>query len=581
MVVFQDPNVTDYDISSKKGNFPGSEIDEVLIVAVTNIHGVITHVNDLFCKISGYERDELIGNTHRILNSGFHKSIFFKKLYDAISKGKIWRGKICNRAKNGNLYWVATTIIPRRDENGLIDSYIAYRFDVTLLVEAQNKMKLLVRQDPLVAAFNRIGFSDKLSERIKKDSISRKCFVLAMIDLNGFKEVNDIYGHDAGDTVLIEITRRLSRFAETDSVVARLGGDEFALILDYDKKDEILYRFQRLLDLIEEPVQAGVTEVSVSASIGYSIVDPATSASHACLKDVDIALLQAKNEVGQRIVAFTPSLHKRAGRHQQLISEARLGIDRDEFELFYQPIINLKDGKVLICEALLRWRHPVLGLITPGCFSEIFSDFRSGLAIGQFVRQRALKDMGKWEREKIYRGSVAINLSISDFGSGDLSEDIVRLAIEENIPRSRVHLEITENIFLGSSRSERVKKEIFNLSRNGFGIAFDDFGTGYAAISHLRELPLTHIKIDRSFIANIDRDNRDRKITSGLIALAHSIGLSTIAEGVETLEQLRILQELGCGACQGYLFARPVAADDLHQTLTRIENSASALLDLD
>ncbi|NHN85168.1 EAL domain-containing protein [Acetobacter musti] len=564
----QTVRIPDGDPAGQNINFLWSAIDEVLIVAITDLNGVITHVNDRFCRISGYERHELIGHTHRILNSGYHGKGFFRKLYDTITAGEIWRGKICNRAKNGTLYWVATTIIPHRDESGRILSYIAYRFDVTPLIEARNKMKFLARQDPLVDAFNRIGFAEQLAEIIRKSALSREKWLLAMIDLNGFKEVNDIYGHDVGDLVLIEVAGRLQRFAGPDSVAGRLGGDEFALILRQPPAEpgaEI--HFQDLLDMIEQPIQIGVTGVSVSASIGYTKIEPRITSGQQFLKDVDIALMQAKREGDQSVVAFTPSLRSQASRRQKLMSEARLGIERGEFELYYQPLINLSVGHVTTCEALLRWHHPELGLITPSSFPEIFDDFRTGLAIGRFVRESAIRDVGLWIKSAVWKGSVAVNLSVSDFGVDSLAQEFIALTEKEGVPRECIRIEITETIFLGTSRSDRVRREIFSLSESGFRVAFDDFGTGYAAISHLRELPLTHIKIDRSFVMNIDRDERDRKITSGLVALAHSIGLATVAEGVETVDQFRILENLGCTACQGYLFARPVPAEDLPEAV--------------
>ncbi|NHN87809.1 putative bifunctional diguanylate cyclase/phosphodiesterase [Acetobacter conturbans] len=585
-MIEQTVRIPEGDPAGQNINFLWSAIDEVLIVAITDLNGVITHVNDRFCHISGYDRHELIGHTHRVLNSGYHSQAFFVALYRTISAGEIWRGKICNRAKNGSLYWVATTIIPRKDEAGRILSYVAYRFDVTPLVEARNKMKRLSRQDPLVDGLNRIGFAEALAEFIQQSVISGENRLLVMIDLNGFKEVNDIYGHDVGDLVLIEAARRLRRFAGTDAVIGRLGGDEFAVLMRVPTNciETSLY-LQRLLDLIEQPILTGVTAVSVSASIGYTKIEHRLSSGQQFLKDVDVALLQAKHESDRSIVAFTPSLRSRARRQQQILSDARLGIERGEFELYYQPIINLSQGCVIICESLLRWHHPQQGLLTPAVFSEVFNDFRTGLALGKFVREVAIRDVALWMKNGTYDGGVSINLSVSDFGVDSLARELSELTDNAGVPRSKVWIEITETIFLGTSRSDRVRREITSLANHGFRIAFDDFGTGYAAISHLRELPLTDIKIDRSFVANIEQDGRDRKITAGLLGLAHSIDLSTVAEGVETVEQFRILNGLGCTACQGYLFGHAVPAVEVPSAvmqacsvLDNISNSADPVV---
>ncbi|MCE0744207.1 EAL domain-containing protein [Acetobacter sicerae] len=572
----QSVRIPDSDPVEQNIRFLWSAIDEVLIVAITDVNGVITHVNERFCEISGYSKHELLGHTHRILNSGYHSQDFFRHLYATIKTGKIWRGKICNRAKDGSLYWVATTIIPRKDEHGKILSYVAYRFDVTPLIEARNRMKHLARQDPLVNALNRIGFSEGLATTLEQTMEADETRLMVRIDLDGFKEVNDIYGHDAGDMVLIEVALRLRTFAGPDAIVGRLGGDEFAIIMDMSETETCVeHHLQQLLSDIEAPVVIEGTCVSVSASIGYTFLDSTMASGQQFLKDADIALLQAKQRGGQSVVAFTQAMGVKAKNHQLLMSQIHLAADRGELEMYYQPIINLALGRVTACEALLRWHHPELGLLTPVSFPEVFGDFRTGLAIGKFVRQSVIRDLSRWIETGDYTGNITLNVSMADFGTDGLTQEFCDLTAAAGVPRDKVRIEITETIFLGATRSDRVRREIFRLSRHGFKIAFDDFGTGYAAISHLRELPLTHIKIDRSFIKNIDQSVRDLKITSGLIRLARSIDMAIIAEGVETIEQLRILNDLGCTACQGYLFATPVPVTALPDA---VEN-AGVILD--
>ncbi|MCH4091330.1 putative bifunctional diguanylate cyclase/phosphodiesterase [Acetobacter sp.] len=573
----QSVRIPDNDPVEQNIRFFRSAIDEVLIVAITDVNGVITHVNDRFCQISGYSRHELLGHTHRILNSGYHSEDFFRNLYATLRAGEIWRGKICNRAKDGSLYWVATTIIPRKDDQGKNLAYVAYRFDVTPLVEARNRMKHLARQDPLVDALNRIGFSEGLATTLEETGAAEETRLMVRIDLDGFKEVNDIYGHDAGDTVLIEVALRLRTFAGPDAVIGRLGGDEFAIIMDGPDPGAYAEKhLQHLLSAIEVPVVIEETCVSVSASIGYTFFSSATASGQQFLKEADIALLQAKQRGGKSVIAFTPGMGIKAKNHQLLMSQIHLAVERGELEMYYQPIINLSLGRVTACEALLRWHHPELGLLTPVSFPEVFSDFRTGLAIGKFVRQSVIRDLATWIETGDYTGNVTLNVSMADFGTDGLTREFCDLTKAAGVPRDRVQVEITETIFLGATRSDRVRREIFKLSRHGFKIAFDDFGTGYAAISHLRELPLTHIKIDRSFIKNIDQSVRDLKITSGLIRLARSIDMAIIAEGVETVEQLRILNDLGCTACQGYLFAMPVPVTALPDA---VENAGTILDD--
>ncbi|WP_368040924.1 putative bifunctional diguanylate cyclase/phosphodiesterase [Acetobacter estunensis] len=410
-------------------------------------------------------------------------------------------------------------------------------------------------------ALNRIGFTESLMEETRQITVSGSERTMVMIDLDGFKEVNDIYGHDAGDTVLVEIVERLRQFAGQDAIIGRLGGDEFAIILeDSCPPRKIESCLKRMLALIERPVMIGETGVSVSAGIGYTHITRTVAAVQQSLKDADLALLQAKQEGGKRIVSFTPDLRSRARQHQLLMGQARQALERGEFELYYQPVIDLAKGCITFCEALLRWHHPQLGLLTPVAFSDVFSDFQMGVQLGRLVRETVVRDLAGWSENGLYDGGVALNLSVADFGADGLADELCRLTREYAVAREKVKIEITETIFLGAGRSDRVRREIDRIARAGFPVAFDDFGTGYASISHLRELPLSHIKIDRSFIANIKDDARDLAITSGLIGLAQGIHLSVVAEGVETVDQLRVLDDLGCTECQGFLFARPVPA---------------------
>lgn len=488
-------------------------------------------------------------------------------MYRTISSGHIWRGNICNRSKSGNLYWVATTIIPKIGADGRIEAYVAYRFDITAEIEARNQMKRLARQDPLVGVLNRIGFNLHLASALRHRIDDSAMIVLVMLDLDNFKEINDIYGHGAGDDVLREITCRITAQCGDHAVISRLGGDEFALIL-HAKQDapDLAGRLDDLRHNIEKPMNIGDVQIAIFTSIGYATGVPVLTDAEKLMKEADLALLAAKKAGGHRTVMFAPEMGIAALHRQLLMAEARDALRLGQFRIYYQPVINLHKGGVESCEALLRWHHPERGVLTPQVFSEVFQDFRLATGLGRFLRETVMRDLSRWRAEGVFAGSVAINLIMTDFEGDGLVHELGQLLDAHGLDSSSVILEVTETMFLSSGRAERVRRDLITLAERGFVIAFDDFGTGYASLTHLRELPLNYIKIDRSFVATMRTDERNRQIVIGMIELAHRLNLQVVAEGVEDEAQFHILRHFGCDAIQGYMFSRPVPVDKLPQS---------------
>ncbi|WP_367161185.1 EAL domain-containing protein (plasmid) [Kozakia baliensis] len=566
----------DQSLSNEGSNFLTSAINEVLIVAVTNPYGIITHVNEKFCKISGYTREELIGKTHNIVNSGYHSKSFFRRMYRTIENGTIWRGNICNQAKDGSLYWVATTIIPRCDSAGKILSFIALRFDITAEITARHEVNRLARQDVLVEALNRIGFSRELAAILQPPYAKDQKVALATIDLDNFKEVNDLYGHEAGDTVLRVIARRMIETCGSYAIIGRLGGDEFAL---FWQEESVPSQFQKKLsDLrraIEQPIMIEAVEVSVSASIGYVQTQLSQCNIETIMRESDLALMAAKkqNKAEREIVKFTERLGVETQRHQQLLIEARQGLQFNQFVVHYQPVLDLKTGTVKFCEALLRWHHPTLGLLSASKFQEVFSDFSITKRIGKLVRETVVRDLSNWRTDGRYFGGVSLNLIGADFEGGQIVNELSSLVQQYDLTRDRLILEVTESLFLGTNLASRVRQDLTALAKSGFPVAFDDFGTGYASLTHLRELPLSFLKIDRSFVTNIEENIYDRRLATGIVELAHRLDLGIVAEGVETTEQFKILRQIGCDSVQGYLFARPTSEDQLFEEIKKSEET--------
>lgn len=546
-------------------NFWMEAVDDVLIVAVTDANGTILHANSKFCDISGYSKSELIGNNHRILNSATHDAVFFADMFRTIGSGNVWRGEICNRSKSGALYWVDTTIIPYFDPSGLITRYVACRFDITEQKMAQQRLNTLLSTDQLTGLLSRSGYLETVNNTLGICDTEKDCLSVAILGIDNFKDVNDIYGYDAGDEVIRIVARRLEQEIGDANIVARLGGDEFAFLFGPKPKqllDDTRKRLSRALATIRLPVGLGITKKTISASIGVATFPDDGSCSSTLIRNADIALHTAKSRGKDRLEMFVPEMLENTSRRVELHDQAFAGLKRGEFELFYQPIIDLTNGNLSGFEALLRWRHPVFGLIAPGRFPEVLANHRLSAMIGLFVQGSAIKQAARWKRDGISFGKIAINTTTADFATPKFAEKLLARLRRHGLETCDLCVEVTEGMFLGK-RGVAVHRELSRLHQAGVDIAFDDFGTGYASLTHLKELPINCIKIDRSFIMEVTENPNDRKIVKSIIKLAHDLGLTTTAEGIETEEQRALLVKLGCDRIQGYLISRPLPAPEI------------------
>lgn len=548
-------------------------VNDILIVAVTDPNGRIIHVNDRFCSISGYGRDELIGQDHRILNSGTHDAAFFADMFRTIRRGATWRGEICNRAKDGSLYWVATTIIPETDRNSRIIRYVACRFDITEQKAAQQRLKELATRDALTGLLNRHGLESQLSEVLIKAGNTGRAIHVIMLDIDHFKDVNDVNGHDIGDRVLCAIGKRLAASVGRHGFAARLGGDEIAIVLECDSgmaTAETLVEQMRMA--IRSPIDLGPCSISVTASFGMACFPVDGQMAGDLIKRADIALYRAKRHGRDRYELFEPEMLNRNMRRIALQEQAAIGITRDEFELFYQPIIATDGISVPCCEALLRWRHPAMGLLSPGAFQEVLDSPRLMKPIGEFVQRQIIRQAAEWISTGVPFGKIKYNTSSADFDQPGYALRLLSRLSEAGVPVDRIGIEVTEGMFLGH-RSNTVRHELGILNESGIETAFDDFGTGFASLTHLRDLPINRLKIDRSFVVNLGCSERNETIVCSIVRLAQSLSLSITAEGVETTGQLGALVRLGCDHIQGYYLSRPLAALEIVQYLYRFAST--------
>lgn len=552
-------------------------IDEVLIVAITDVNGIITHVNDKFCEISGFKPEDLVGNTHSMVKSGKHSREFFKKMYAEISQGNTWRGNICNKTKNGEYYWVSTTIIPRKNPAGKILGYIAYRFDITSEVKARQEIKDLSWGDHLVSAFNRVGFNQKLIEAFKYNEKNYD-IVLVTIGIDKFKHINKIYGHDVGDKILKEFAKRLVKECGAFATIGRTGGDEFSLFWkNVPNTSLVRKRVEKINKVIKNEISIKNEKISINVSIGYSFIPIEKDNYITITKQTSLALMVAKKHGGNTIVSFSDEIAKQEYDYQIMLSEARDGLQKGQFMIYYQPVVSVESRKVVTCEALLRWNHPTRGLLSPSAFYSILSDHFFSMAVGKMLRKTVVRDLAELHKAKTYLGSISLNLSNADFESSHFVSDFVHLINENNLSAESIILEVTETIFMHSHRSLRIKHGLRKLAAEGFPIALDDFGTGYASLTHLRELPIKYLKIDRGFISGIMTNEKDQQITKSISDLAHSLGLEVIAEGVETVEQLLSLESIGCNYLQGYYFSKPIAFSYLLECIEKAQATLAHL----
>ena len=548
-------------------------LDSAAIVATTDVQGTINYVNSKFCEISGYAEEELLGSNHRMLKSGEHDVGFFRAMYRHIARGEVWHGEICNRRKDGSLYWVFTTIVPHVSARGKIDSYTSIRFDITgrkLLEQelraSKDELKRLANVDPQTELANRRRFQEYVGGLVKECEGSGGAFHLALLDVDMFKEVNDSSGHPAGDELLNAIARRLRELADERMFISRVGGDEFGLVFTGDDVAAADAFFERALEAIRRPIAIAGTARRCSASLGVASFPQHGRGADEIFKAADLALYHAKALGRDRVEFFQPRLGEVAEKKSELLAEIENGLRGQEFEFHYQPIVRLKPDADVALEALMRWRHPQRGLLTPAAFREGFSDHQVRAALGMYMLERVFRDTARFHAANLPIGRVAINLTNSDFRSDVFLDRFFELCAQTGLAPTRFCVEVTEGMFLGLSQ-KRVKQGLQRLHDAGVEIALDDFGTGFASLTHLRQLPIDRLKIDRSFIANMVASREDQAIVRGVVEIAHSLGAIVTAEGVETIEQAELLAGMGCDMLQGWYFGKACAASMLADAL--------------
>lgn len=542
-----------------------SALDESIILAVTDQRGNITSVNERFCEISKYSREELIGQNHRVLNSGIHPKSFFKKMWKTIGNGETWHGEICNRAKDGSLYWVQTSIVPFLNEKGKPYQYISIRTDITAQKNI-NMITYMAYHDDLTTLPNRRSLTRKINEKINSCQENQSKFALFFIDLNRFRHINDALGHSKGDLFLVEVAERFKSIDPTKESFFRLSGDEFLYVLEDVHKIEGMVK--EILALFKTPFHFNGYEFFASASIGVAVYPDHGDDLETVLVSANMAMYSAKKLKGNSYQLFKENMQ--GMNDQALLMETKLysAIKNDSLELHYQPKIDIQTEQMVGMEALLRWNDPTLGQVSPGQFIPFAEECGLIGEIGEWVLRKACLQVNEWKKQYNLNLKVSVNISPIHFQEVDFIERLTEIMEETKANPTNLEIEITEMSMM--NYNEDLIRKIKQIKELGLTISIDDFGTGYSSLSYLKEFPVDTLKIDRSFIVNMGEGDSGIAMVAAIIKLAHALELNVVAEGVELEEEVKILKEHNCEFVQGYYYSKPLPAKEISKKIEEL-----------
>lgn len=536
-------------------------------IVITDAAGIIVDANPAFSEITGYSREEALGQNTSFLRSGKHSRVFYQEMWHTLRKNGLWQGEIWNRKKNGELYAELLTISALVDERADTINYLGLFSDITQSKEQQQALELMAHYDMLTQLPNRTLFADRFKQAIAHSNRNHSLLAVVFLDLDGFKPVNDSYGHEVGDQLLIEVAQRIKACIRQDDTASRLGGDEFVLLLnDISSQEHCERLIKRIRHAIELPYMLDGDKISLSASLGITIYPLDKADADTLLRHADQAMYQAKL-AGRSRHHFFDALHDQQISQQQTHFRAiQQALKEHQLVLYYQPKINMRSGEVIGLEALVRWQHPEHGLTGPGQFLPAIQGSELEIHVGNWVLEHAVSQLETWLKKGI-KQEISINISSHHLQWDGLFDQLDRiLGRHPTVPSELLQLEILESSVLSDINHI---SNIINTCRSTLGtrIALDDFGTGYSSLTHLRHLPVDVVKIDQSFVQDLIDDPNDFTIIDGVIGLTEAFHHQVIAEGVETIEHGLMLMSMGCDLAQGYVIAAPMSAADCEQWL--------------
>ncbi|MCO8171096.1 EAL domain-containing protein [Pseudomonas sp. 21LCFQ02] len=526
----------------------------------------ILTINQAFSRVSGYSQEDLVGRKVTDIASSRDARRYFPAIHQALEETGHWQGELVEARKNGELYpqWLQLSLV--RDAAGTASHIVGFFTDLSFKRESEERLRYLAHFDELTGLANRSLFKERLNQACQRVRQGSRSLALLHIDLDRFKLLNDSLGHEVADQLLQHIARRLSSALPEADTIARLSGDEFAVLFDtYANLSSLARVTTRMLNKLHAPVLVAGHELVISASVGISLLSDSARDVSALVNQANMAMKHAKHLGGNNFQFFTESLQASTLERLQMEIQLRKAIEEQQLRVFYQPRLCLSSGRLDAAEALVRWLHPERGMVPPGEFIGLAEETGLIGAIGEFVLRQACRQACEWERMGLEPIRVSVNLSVYQLRQGKLVSLVRQVLEETGLDPHRLELELTESQLLDSV--EYIIATFQQLRGLGVKLAIDDFGTGYSSLSYLKRFPVDYVKIDQTFIRGLDEGSGDAAIIQAIIAMAHSLGLKVVAEGVEEQTQLEFLKQQGCNEVQGYLISRPVEAQVLAEKL--------------
>jgi diguanylate cyclase (GGDEF)-like protein/PAS domain S-box-containing protein len=545
-------------------------------IMITDAACNIISINPAFSRVTGYAPAEVIGKNPKILKSNRHDPAFYEEMWRSIRTMGYWSGEHWNRSKYGEDYPELCNISAITDSKGAVTHYVSIASNISLLKQHETQLERIAHYDNLTGIPNRALLADRMKQAIAQAKRECKLLGVLYLDLDGFKPVNDSLGHEVGDQVLIEIAKRLSQALREGDTVARLGGDEFVVLLPgLGQVEEGIAVLRRIHAAIALPIVVQGESFSLSASIGVSLFPDDGDDPDLLLRHADQAMYAAKQAGKNRYQLYDHKHDLQSRARHAAVARLQQGLESEEFELYYQPIINLASRQIVGAEALIRWNHPERGLLLPGAFLHDISHPKQEIQMGEWVIQAALRQLAQWRANGLLL-DISVNIAASHLQSKGFADHLRQAcARHPTLSGARLHIEILESAALEDFPAATAAIEACRQI-SGAQFALDDFGTGYSSLAYLHRLPIDALKIDQSFVRDMLTDPGDNAIVQGIIALAKAFGIKTVAEGMETPAHCQALLELGCQFGQGYGIARPMPASQLPSWIKAWEAGLSA-----
>lgn len=542
-------------------------------IFIADTQGHFKWANAALGRMAGCNATELVGQPISILNSDEQSDRLFHEMWEMVMSGETWRGQVINRHRDGHLYTVEQSVTPVYDSAGRLTQVVAIQDDVTDKLKAQAEVVHLAEYDSLTDLPNRNLFMDRLTSALDRAAHTKRRVVVMEMDLDDFKDVNTALGHDVGDQLIITVTQRIQALLRSTDTLARLGGDEFGLLLeDLENLESADRLVRRILDIFNNAIEVPDRTLKISASIGIAVYPEDDADPLNLLRHAELAMYRAKSESRHSFRYFDQVMDDEIRKRVSLENDLRNALSNNELWLAYQPQIDLQTGAVIGAEALVRWTHPTLGFVSPGDFIPVAEACGLILPIGDWIIEEICQQLATWREAGLPIVQVGINVSGHQFKERQLGTQVLDQLSRAGLEIDAVDLEITETVAM--ERTELVTRNVEQLVEAGISISMDDFGTGYSSLSNLQAFPVRRLKVDCSFVDGIGKDHDDEKIVEAVVGLGHSLGLSVIAEGVETTEQLDFLKARQCDEIQGYLISKPLSVPDFEAFLQTPRSTA-------